>query len=287
MRFMYWVVRYVPNPVREEFVNVAVIAGSGNDWAMRRVSNLQRASRLGGTATVTTGFLERMSQAINGHLAEVEALFDAPAEQLTHGLLMDFETRMNGVIQLRAPRPIRADSADDAADLAFDLMVVDDGPAIRHRSRTLIARQAREAFAQDTYLAPHLVARSRQARVEDQRVDYDVAVANDAAVQLTQAWSFDLKNLSRLETNIQAWNYLINRIRKHGGELIRPRDRQAHPIEIPSNIDINVLYREPHSPEGRRQLGIALRGWDDLDIQAVPEGSVATLITEARHLVTA
>lgn len=287
MRFTYWVVRYVPSPVREEFVNVAVIAGHGNDWAMRRVSNVQRASRLGGTATVTTAFLERMTQAISGHLTEVEALFNAPSEQISEGFLGDLETRMNGVIQLSPPRPIRAESADEAADLAFDLMVVDDGPAIRHRSRTLVARSAREAFSRDSYLASHLVSRSRQARVEEQRVDYDVAIANDAAVQLTQAWSFDLKNFTRLETNIQAWNYLIDRLRKRGGELIGPRDRRTSPIEIPADIDVNVLYRAPSTAEGQRQLSIALRGWEDLQIQAVPERDVTTLVAEARQLVAA
>jgi hypothetical protein len=288
VRYDYWVVRFVPDPVRGEFVNIAVVAGAGSDWAYRRVSNLQRASRLGGSATVTHAFLARISQAIVEKLDEVEALLEVPSDRMTRGFIEDLRVRMNNVVQISPPRPVRAMSAADAADIAFELMVVDDGPVTRHRSRTLVAHRLQEAFAHDPELARH-VAHARQARVEGQRIDYDVALADDVTLQLTQAWSFDLhpRNLKRLETNIQAWNYLMGLVRKEGGELIRPRTPQQSALQIPNSVDLNVLYRPPASNEGERLFDNARRGWKSLGIRAVEETETERVLQEARQLVDA
>ena len=45
MRYTYSVIRFVPDPVRGEFVNVGVLAGSdeSSEWELRTVENLKRA----------------------------------------------------------------------------------------------------------------------------------------------------------------------------------------------------------------------------------------------------
>lgn len=125
MTFRYWVVRYVPDPVREEFVNVGVIAGDGDDWAFRPVKNLQRASRIGGSATETRHFLHRIQSAVDAQRESATALINDPRERMGEGLLRDLQTRLNGIVQLSAPRVIRAETAAAAADFAYGLMVVD------------------------------------------------------------------------------------------------------------------------------------------------------------------
>jgi hypothetical protein len=46
MRYVYSVVRYVPNPASGEFVNIGVIAGSDEtgDWSLRQAGNQRRAT---------------------------------------------------------------------------------------------------------------------------------------------------------------------------------------------------------------------------------------------------
>lgn len=286
MRYDYWVVRYVPDSVRGEYVNIGVVAGAGTDWAFHRVSSLQRASRLGGSATVTNAFLTRIEAAISTNLDEVESLIHLPRDRMTRGFIEDLRVRLNNIVQISPPRPVRAPSAEDAADIAFDLMVVDHGPVARPRSRTLIARRLQDAFADDPDIMRH-VAHARQARVEDQRIDYDVAVTENVTLQMTQAWSFDLRNLRRLETNIQAWNYLMSRVRKEGGQLVRPRTPHNSAMLIPKDVHINVLYKTPSSIEGERLFENAQRGWHDLDIQALEETQAETVVQEARELINA
>ncbi len=45
MRYVYSLVRFVPDPARGEFVNVGAIAGSedGAEWQIRQVENTVRA----------------------------------------------------------------------------------------------------------------------------------------------------------------------------------------------------------------------------------------------------
>lgn len=288
MRYEYWVVRYVPDAIRGEFVNIGVVAGAGDDWAYRRTTSLQRASRLGGSATVTHAFLSRISEAISVRLDHIETLLQRPVERMSRVFMEDLRVRMNNVVQISPPRPVRASSALDAADLAFDLMVVDDGPVTRHRSRTLIAHRLQEAFAHDPELARH-VAHARQARVEGQRIDYDVAVADDVTLQMTQAWSFDLqdRNLRRLETNIQAWSYLMGLVRQEGGALVRPRNPEQGGIRIPTDVEMNVLFRAPESSEGERLFDNARRGWRALGIRVIEEEQTERVLEEARQLVDA
>ena len=48
MRFLYSIIRFVPNPATGERVNLGVVVGSDerNEWAIRRVHDLRRARHL-------------------------------------------------------------------------------------------------------------------------------------------------------------------------------------------------------------------------------------------------
>ena len=55
MRYMYSVIRFVPDPIRGEFVNVGVLAGSdeSSEWDLRMVESLKRAGDVDSDAQVT------------------------------------------------------------------------------------------------------------------------------------------------------------------------------------------------------------------------------------------
>lgn len=288
MRYQYWVIRYVPDPIRGERVNLGVIAGAGPDWALRRVANLQRASRLGGSATITSQFLLRIEAVIEQQLTSVETLMhqDGP-ERLSKGFVEDLRARMNNIVQLSSPRSVLADSADDAADLAFDLMVVDAGHEVRHRSRTLVVRRLQEAFEMAPDVLSH-VSRYQQASVGQESASIDIAVTNTVARQLSQGWSFDVRNLQRVETQIHAWNYMMGRLRDEGGVLrAKSGRRRPNVLTIPRDVNINVLFRPPTSEEGNRQLNMAKEGWGRLGIDVVDEANAESVVDEAKKLIQA
>ena len=48
MKHVYSLIRYVPDPVRGEFINVGAIAGcdESSEWEIRQVANPARARRI-------------------------------------------------------------------------------------------------------------------------------------------------------------------------------------------------------------------------------------------------
>ena len=56
MRYLYSVVRFVPDPARGEYVNVAAILGSEEtgEWDVRQVENLRRAGYNAGFTPLAT-----------------------------------------------------------------------------------------------------------------------------------------------------------------------------------------------------------------------------------------
>lgn len=284
MRYDYWVVRFVPDAVRGEFVNIAVIAGNGGEWAMRRTMDLRRASRLGGSATLATPTLRRIESAIEGELQRVSHTLPIgrPAP-FGRGDLEDFRIRMNNLVQISEPRPVMAATVDEAADLAFELMIVDKGHESRPRSRTRVVRELADAFELSLDLVDR-VTRTQRVLVGKQGAKFDFALhaSNEPVIsQLNHVWGFDLKSLENLQRNIQAWNFVIQLIREFGGEA-----REARRLsEIPGTVQINAIYTQPLSGEAQDELSVALDGWNQLGINAVPADSYEQIVERAEQLV--
>lgn len=285
MRYEYWVVRFVPDPIRGEYVNVGVVAGQGDDWHIRRVSNLSRASRLGGSATASKPFLNRIERMIEFELTQMESLIGSAPELLERGFVEDLRSRMNNSVQLSSPRPVLASSAVEAADLAFDLMVVDVHHEVRHRARTMAVRRLSDAFRDDPELQSHVRTRQLVA-VGDEMTRIDFAVEDGEVRQLSHAWAFDGEP-GRQQTNVRAWNYMMGLVRRRGAELrVAEGKNPTSLIQIPSDVEINAIYAAPQKDDGQSQLELAITGWVDLGVRAVESEDADTIVNEARELVS-
>ena len=286
MRYDYWVIRYVPDPVRGEFVNIGVIAGQGDQWAYRRVNNLRRASRLGGSASYTDSFLRRIEAVIESRLDAVEVLFpDESVPSFGRGDIEDLRVRMNNLVQLSEARPVLARSAEEAADLAFELMIVDSEADVNHRTRTRVVHRLKDAFALRPELVRH-VARRQVAAVGSQETGIDFAVRDGIVHQMSQVWAFDVKDTRTLQTQIQAWNYLLGLLRQDGGRLT-PRNRIGDGVEIPSGVEINAVFAAPVTAAGEEQFEIAQDGWQRLGVEVVPATESDSVVAEAERLLQA
>jgi hypothetical protein len=286
MRYEFWVIRYVPDPIRGEFANIGVIAGRDDEWCVRRVSNLRRASRLGGSASATATFLTRVESTIDSRLDRVVTIVETDNRPFGRGEIEDLRVRMNNVVQLSEARTVLADSAEEAAEMAFELMVVDVDYEVRHRSRTIIVRELREAFSLRPELVRH-VASFQSATVGEQSGRVDFAVRNGEVRQLSQVWGFDIKNTRSLQVQVQAWNYLMGLLRQESGQLEpRGKSRRAPALLIPKDVDINAVYTTPRTTEANKQLRIALDGWKRLNIRPVESSQASSIVDRAQTLVS-
>jgi hypothetical protein len=196
-RYVYSVLRFVPNPASGEFVNIGAIAGSDElrDWSVRVVSSHKRAKKLDERGVIAHVF---------EHVQTVEdlcALDDdgdegegehAPA--MSEPALWRLFGEWQSIVQLSEPTPIAADSAESALEAVFTQQILDPGKQERQYRTKLQARLAmhRKPLPVPTPLPAHLKARLRaRSMCAEQTIDRwwnDRTRVRDATDQrLTQA----------------------------------------------------------------------------------------------------
>ena len=289
MYYHHWIVRYVPDPVRGEFVNIALLVGKdGADWAFRAVSNLRRATRLGGDPTAASYWLrelERMVTRLNDSPAAkpepaLAALADS-GEHISAAIVARLAGRLNNAVQISAPHPVIADSAQIGLEMLFDHLVAD--PKVRQRTQFstrvnhFVLRQFQQAGIEAT------VQPRPQILVGNVPRTASFAVTDAQVEQITNAWSFNLQDMDNVSTQVQAWAGHMHRLQKHGG-IMEVRGRP--PLTVPRGVQLRVVYEEPMSEAGKDALQIAQEIWSDIDgFVAYPESRQIQLVEDARRLV--
>jgi len=132
VRYIYSLIRFVPDPARGEFVNVGAIVGSeeSSEWQVRQIENPKRARAIDENASLDAvwSFIDRVGVDIDNFEAAAQSLF-GPDVELTEDWLWRLHADHQNIVQLSAPVPMVAESADEALESVFDLMVLD--PAVR------------------------------------------------------------------------------------------------------------------------------------------------------------
>lgn len=290
MRYEYWVVRYVPDSIRGEYVNVAVIAGNEHQWAFRRVDSLRRAARLGGSAAeATSEFFDRLEDSISQEMDGLQA--EIPLEGQRHfsrGDVEDRRGRMRNTIQLSAPRPVLADTAQQAVDIAFGLMVVDVPEEPQHRSTTLIKRELKNLFIRSNVLRERYLERP-VASLGARKFNVDFAVRNSVVRQLTNVWTFDLGGkgaLSRQAGSIGSMNFNLLCIRGDGsGATLSAKGRRASSFHVPREVKSYAVFKAPETAEQRTFFDDAMDGWRQTQTIAVESTDADRVIREAEELL--
>jgi hypothetical protein len=128
MRYVYSVVRFVPDPGRGEFVNVGAIAGSedASEWRLRQIGNPVRARRMDdrGSLEAVWAFLDRVGHDMDAYDRSQETLFESEVE-LSEAWLEQLFVEHRNVVQLSPPAPLVADSAEEALERVFDQLILE------------------------------------------------------------------------------------------------------------------------------------------------------------------
>src|SRR6266446_4004184 len=106
-RYIYSLVRCVPDPQTGEFVNIGAIAGdpATGDWSVRQVSNESRVRKLAGGVELDAvhRFLTEVGLLIDDSRAGMED--DATVAPLSHNWLLALHHDHQNVVQLSPPAP--------------------------------------------------------------------------------------------------------------------------------------------------------------------------------------
>lgn len=267
-RYLYSVVRCVPDPRTGEFVNVGAIVGSPetSDWALRQVSSESRVRKMAGVKELEAvhGFLARVGERID----EANESVDAGAEPLTSTWLHQLHHDHRNVVQVSAPTPVVASDAESALDVIFDRLIIDPVSQRRDyvgKARVVSALRAayRRAEIDDALVRPRselFVGGSLHALL-------DFAIANGSAVQICQAWSFQRASVEQVTTDVKAWGYAVSRLRD--GEEARLVSAESRVSSISSDVPVEVVVALPKTSEQERAYEESSQVFDELSVAVV------------------
>ncbi len=286
MRYTYSLIRFVPDPFREEQVNVGALVGNDEtgEWEVIAVGNLARARAIqhdpkAGTLAVAR-FLDWCGQIID-QWTDAEANDEEAEFAPTVDWLRRLHHTQNRVVQVAAPEPVSAESLAEAIDAVRDRFLVDPvSERLPYKSRRFARSVARAAYAKSGLKLGETLFEHVTLESAHSRETIDFAVVNGSALQLTQAWSFDLPRQEQLAERVKAWGWSLSRVRQHGGGLhLGPRS-----VDVADNIDIAVIYLPPRPGEDLAYE--AAQGiFEDLKIESVDVDSADTVAQRGVELL--
>ncbi|GII80092.1 hypothetical protein Sru01_50740 [Sphaerisporangium rufum] len=249
-KYMYSIVRCLPDPRTGEFVNVGAIAGdpAAGDWAVRRLSNTERIKRFASPAAIDVA--DRFLVRVSSEIAEAREVLEAEGTHpLGEGWLSGLHHDHRNIVQLSPPTPIVAGHAEAALDVIFRHMIID--PASQPRQVTVgkdrVVQDLRKAY-QEAAIPAHFLRPRAEVFIGDKLHSMiDIAIANGRTVQLAQGWSFRVTGVERLVTQVKAWGFALERLRT--GDQGRLVDALGRLSEISSNVDLRVVIATPETAQ--------------------------------------
>ncbi|WP_417732332.1 DUF3037 domain-containing protein [Rosistilla oblonga] len=282
-KYAYSVIRFVPSPVRGEFVNLGVIVGSERtgEWAIDVVGSRSRASKLDdeNVFPMVASDLQRLQSMIESY--SDPDLIDPPFD-LSDEWLCQLSRDSRNLLQYTTPKTVVAESAPSALEKLWKLMVVEPVPQKRSSltRRSVISRYVSALERHD--LDKSHIKRHAQLETSKTHAAIDVVVHNGAVKEITQCWSLQIKDADSVTNDIKSWGWTIRTLRDRGGLLTATGLPER--LEVPGDVSVGVVYAES---ESQKVTDEALEVFNDKDIQArcVPVGAVEDYAEIASQLV--
>jgi len=285
-RYVYSVVRFVPDPARGEFVNVGAVIGSDDtaEWDVRQVGSLKRAKAIddGRCLSAVASVIEDLTGTISDYtdaleLAESTAHLDEPSEDWLTSL-HDFYRH---VVQVSLPASVICDSLEEAFALVFEEVVIGEAPSRKpYVPRTVASRELKLA-----YRAQRIVRNSQLfERVHITSGKYeetlDFAVVGSSIRQLAQAWSFSLPDQNDISQRIRAWGWTLGHLLEYGGEVAL-RD-QVIRVNRGDNPALEIVYVPPNSDYGNEAFDEAQSVFGEINATMSPMADVGKVAARAQ-----
>ncbi len=252
MRYVYSLIRFVPNPTRAEFLNVGLIAGSdvSEEWEIRAIQSPRRVSRFDedGLSPEVRRQIESLSREIETYAdsRQQPQLFDEPASPtINEAWLTGLAHNHRNLLQFTAPTPVKADSSQQVFDLLWDEFILEPGPSVRRRyGRPQVRALTRQALL-EVGLRPERIQSGRRLEGPAGRTSIDLCLANGRVEQLTQCWSLDVSDRDALVSELQSWAWTVRQLRQTGGIVAD----KASQLPVDHNVPIAVIVSPAPSPD--------------------------------------
>jgi hypothetical protein len=264
MPYSYSLIRFVPDAGRGEFVNIGALAGDdeAGDWALRAISNYQRPKALDtkdafpAAMAFVAGLAERMP--------DLERMEVEP--RLYSDDLRRLSDEMQNIVQITAPAPIVADSAEAALDVVFDRLVIDPAQrSYRFQKKTTAQAATRRSYREHGVPAEAIIERAHVSAGAN-GTPFDFAVHNGVALQLVQCWSFQLPNQADLVEQVRSWAWGVYELREHGAGL----EAGAGEIAVPRDCEIAAVSLLPIDGQQSPAYLEAEEAFREIDVRLVP-----------------
>lgn len=285
MRFLFSVLRFVPDPVRGEFINIGVIVGSdeANDWRLRIVDNYSRATRIdeSGMLPSVIHFLTGISSEIDDYLISMESMF-SPEKEINSRWLRRLQEISRNILQLSPPSPLIAETIDEATTLVFDEFIVEpERRRFPFKKKTEAMSALRWAFTGAGLVKGRDFFERLEIRGKNHRENFDFAVSRKKIVQLSQAWSFQLPNSRQLAEDIKAWAWTVQDIRGGGGSALSGGDE----ILVEPDVDIIATFIPPIAGQSDQVFVEALYAFDQIKVKTIKVEEVNQVSQQAVALL--
>lgn len=269
-QFYNWVLRYVPNPVRGEFVNVGVLVGSNHgDWAIKYASSLARANHLGGDATKIKPVLRALELRIPA-ISEKEkypTLFNA-SSNLSIEEVENMRVHKNNALQLSEPNSAFGDSAQDLAEKLYGHFVEEKAVSRKPAEATRLKNLYQDAVETVTPQGVKLES-SVEATFGERHQKFDFLLHKGLeACQLVDAVNFQ-KKAKDLDENMDAYAYRVTSLRKHGAVInLSPNESE---VSLDKDVPLFIIHNAPEDKAQEKILRRAEHDWADLNVIAISD----------------
>ncbi len=287
MRYMYNVIRFVPDPIRGEFVNVGLLAGSdeSSEWDIRTVESLRRARSLDekGLLPLVWHFVDDIGRKVDRYTEAIQTnLFEVDDERLTEEWLTQLSEEARNVVQFSTPSVIVADDIDEAVNVLFEQLIVEpEARRFPFKKKNVALAATRRAYREAGLRVSEHFVEGASVKGQHHKERFDFVVANGSAVQLAQTWSFQVPNQEDIAEQVKAWAWTVSDIRQHGGMA----EAEARQIVVPQDVDIEVVYVPPTVDGPREVLDEALAAFGEIEVRSVESEQAGTVGQEASRLI--
>ena len=277
MKCAYSVLRFVPDPVRGEFVNVGVLVGS--DATRECTVTLTRRSRRG-SHLADAKVLANFWSYLRDFRSEVDSA-RSRHQMFSESWLRRVWQESGNLLQLTEPAPIAAQSLEAASAQLVGQFLEERRRSALGAAPTRSTAQARirKAYA-DLGLKPrrHFLEKPL-VRGGTHKGVFDFVVRSSHAVQLTHTWNFRVQDLPRVIEEVKAWAWTVQDIRENGGSGTVNETR----FDVPREVAVNAVVVQPRSGEERAAYREAAHAFAEVDAEPVPLGEARLVAERALH----
>lgn len=238
-KYQYSIIRFVPSPIRGEFVNLGLIVGSDqtDEWLIDVVGSRSRATKLDdeNVFPMVAADLQRLQSNIESY--SDPDMFGASVD-LSLSWLRELSRDSQNLLQFSTPKTVLATSAQEAMEKLWNRLVSEPTKNSRTSvTKSIVLSRYWAALKMHKFSAKNV---KKKVFLETSKTHspIDVVVHNGKVKDITQCWSLQIKNTDSLMNDIRSWGWTMRTLREKGGSIITNDGK----IPVPHDVRIAVVY---------------------------------------------